>query len=37
MKARVYALAWRVLPYVYCASMGATLTSLLVQLFGSFK
>lgn len=37
MAARFYALAWRVLPYVYCASMGATLTSLLVQLFRSFK
>ena len=30
MKARLYAMAWRVLPYVCCASMGATLTSLLV-------
>ena len=37
MKAGIYAMAWRILPYVYCASMGATLTSLLVQLFGSFK
>lgn len=37
MKARIYALAWHVLPYVYCASMGAMLGLLLVQIFGGFK
>lgn len=36
MKARIYAMAWHVLPYVYGASMGAMLGLLLVQLFGSF-
>ena len=37
MKAGIYAMAWRILPYVYCASMGATLTSLLVQLWRAAK
>ena len=37
MKARFYALAWRVLPFVCCAPLGAMLGFLLVQFFGSFK
>lgn len=37
MKARMYAMACIVLPYVYCGSMGALMTALLLQLFGSFK
>ena len=38
MKARFYALAWRVLPYVCCVPLGATLGFLLLlQFFGSFK
>ena len=37
MKARLYALAWRVLPYVCCLPAGATLGLLLVQLSGSAK
>lgn len=37
MKARLYSLAWRVLPYVYCASMGAMLGLLLLQVLGSLK
>ena len=32
MKARIYALAWHVMPYVYCASMGAILGLLLLLL-----
>ena len=34
MKARIYALAWHVLPYVCCAPLGALLMALLLQLFG---
>ena len=37
MKARIYALAWHVLPYAFCLYAGATLGLLLVQLFGSTK
>ena len=37
MTARLYAMAWRVLPYVYCASMGAMLGLLLLQLLRGFK
>ena len=37
MKSRIYALAWRVLPYACCLHAGATLGLLLVQLFGSAK
>ena len=34
-KARIYVMAWQVMPYIYCASMGAMLGFLLMQLFGS--
>lgn len=37
MKARIYAMAWRVLPYACCAPLGAVLMALLLQLFGSAK
>jgi len=37
MTARLYALAWRVLPYVCCLPAGATLGLLLGQLVGSVK
>ena len=37
MKARIYALAWRFLPFVCCAPLGAMLGFLLVQLSGSAK
>jgi hypothetical protein len=37
MKARIYAMAWHVLPYVCCVPLGAVLMSLVLQLFGSFK
>ena len=37
MKARIYALAWHVLPYVCCAPLGALLMALLLQLFGSAR
>ena len=33
MKARIYALAWRVLPYVCCLPAGATLGFVLVQVW----
>ena len=37
MTARLYALAWRVLPYVCCLPAGATLGFLLLQFSGSAK
>jgi hypothetical protein len=37
MKARFYAMAWRVLPYVCCLPAGAMAGLLLLQLFGGFK
>ena len=37
MKAHIYALAWRVLPYVCCLPAGATLGLLLLQFSGSVK
>ena len=37
MKARFYALAWRVLPFVCCAPLGAMLGFLLLEVLGSFK
>lgn len=37
MKARIYALAWRVLPYFCCVPLGAMLGLLLLQLLGSVK
>ena len=37
MKARIYALAWRVLPYVCCLPAGAMLGLLLVQVWGAAK
>ena len=37
MKARIYALAWHILPYVYCASMGAMLGLLLLEILRGFK
>ena len=37
MKGRIYAMAWRVLPYVSHALMGAMLGFVLLQLFGSVK
>lgn len=37
MAARLYALAWRVLPYVCCLPAGSMLGFLLVQIFGSAK
>ena len=37
MKARIYVLAWRVLPYVCCVPLGAMLGLLLVQIFRCFK
>ena len=37
MKARLYALAWRVLPYACCAPLGAMMGLQLLQLLGSFK
>ena len=37
MTARLYAMAWRVLPYVSHALLGAMLGLLLLQLFGSAK
>ena len=36
MKARIYAMAWRVLPYACCAPLGAML-GVLLQLSGSAK
>ena len=33
MKARIYSLAWRVLPYVCCVPAGAMLGFVLVQLW----
>ena len=37
MKARLYSLAWRILPYVCCLPAGATLGLLLLQFSGSAK
>ena len=37
MTARLYALAWRVLPYVCCLPSGAVLGLLLLQFSGSVK
>ena len=37
MKARIYALAWRILPYVCCLPTDATLAFLLLQFSGSVK
>ena len=37
MKARIYALACRVLPYAYCASMGAMLGLLLLEVLRAAK
>lgn len=37
MKARIYAMAWRILPYVCCLPAGAMLGLLLVQLLRGFK
>ena len=37
MTARLYAMAWRVLPYACCLPAGATLGLLLVQLSGGAK
>ena len=37
MKARFYAMAWRVLPYACCAPLGAILGLLMLQLVGSAK
>ena len=37
MKARIYALAWRVLPYVCCLPAGAMVGFLLVQLWRAAK
>ena len=37
MKARIYALAWRILPYVCCLPVSATLGLLLLQFTGSAK
>ena len=37
MKARLYSLAWRILPFVCCLPLGAMLGFLLVQLWGAAK
>ena len=37
MKAGIYALAWRILPYVCCLHAAATLGLLLLQFSGSAK
>ena len=37
MTARLYAMAWRVLPYVCCAPLGAVLMALVLQFFESAK
>ena len=37
MKARIYALAWRILPYAFCLYAGATLGLLLVQVWRAAK
>ena len=37
MTARLYALAWRVLPYVCCLPASAVLALLLLQFSGSIK
>lgn len=37
MKARIYAMAWHILPYVCCVPLGAVLMALLLQLFGGVK
>ena len=37
MKARIYSMALRVLPYVCCLPAGATLGFLLLQFSGSVK
>ena len=37
MKARIYAMAWHILPYVCCAPLGVVLVALLLQFFGSAK
>lgn len=37
MTARLYAMAWRVLPYASFTPLGATLGVLLLQLSGSAK
>ena len=37
MKARIYALAWHVLPFVCYAPLGALLMALLLQLLGSAR
>ena len=37
MKARIYALAWRVLPYVCCLPAAAMLGFLLVQVWRAAK
>ena len=37
MKARIYALAWRVLPYFCCLPAAGMLSFLLVQVWGAAK
>ena len=37
MKARIYAMAWHVLPYVCCVPLGAMLGLLLVQVWRAAK
>ena len=37
MKPRIYALAWRILPYVCCLPAGAMLGFLLVQMWRAAK
>ena len=37
MAARLYALAWRVLPFMYCAPLGAMLGFVLMQLWRAAK
>ena len=37
MKARLYSLAWRILPFVCCLPLGAMLGFLLVQMWRAAK
>ena len=37
MKALIYSLAWRILPYVCCLPAGAMVGFLLLQLLGGVK
>lgn len=37
MKARIYALAWCLLPYIAHGSMGFLLAALVLEFFGSAK